>query len=129
MDSRKTKTRGQELVEYAITLPLFLLLVFGIFDLGRGAYAYSVLQNAAREGARFAIVNPGNDAGIEARVRERAIGLDQDDITVLAPAWTEDTVQVIVEYEFTPVTPFVGAIIPGGTVTIQSSSTMLREKW
>jgi Flp pilus assembly protein TadG len=55
--------RGQELLEYALILPFFLMLAFGIIDLGLAAYSYSALQNAAREGARYAIVNACNDAG------------------------------------------------------------------
>lgn len=48
--------RGQSLVELALLLPAFLFLTLIVFDLGRGIYYYSVVYNAAREGARFAIV-------------------------------------------------------------------------
>ncbi len=51
------RRRGQALVEFALIIPLFLLLLVGIFDLGRAVFAYNTLTNAAREGARIAIVN------------------------------------------------------------------------
>src|SRR5688572_18556354 len=49
--------RGQALVEFALVIPIFLLILFGILDLGRAVYAYATLNNAAREGARVAVVD------------------------------------------------------------------------
>jgi Flp pilus assembly protein TadG len=49
--------RGQGLVEFALVFPLIVLILFGIFDLGRAVYAYNTLANAARQGARVAAVN------------------------------------------------------------------------
>ena len=128
----KREDRGQELVEFAITLPFLLMLVFGIFDLGRGVYYYSALQNAAREGARFAIVHTAGEAGIdamiEARVESRAVALDPADINVTT-TWGDDTVQVVVDFSYELVIPFVDVVFPGGIINMQSSSTMLRENW
>jgi hypothetical protein len=50
---------GQALVEFSLVLPLFLLLLIGIFDFGRIVWARNALENAARESARFAIVHGG----------------------------------------------------------------------
>ncbi len=58
----RTKSRGQALVELAIVLPVFLVLLMGIFDLGRVIWAQNSLENAAREGARYAIVH-GDSSG------------------------------------------------------------------
>jgi Flp pilus assembly protein TadG len=52
------ETRGQSAVEIALALPILLLLVLGIGDLGRFAYYAIAAQNAAREGAAFAAKNP-----------------------------------------------------------------------
>ncbi len=49
-------SRGQALVEFALVLPLFLLIVFGTIDVGRFVYAHSTLSQAAREGARLGAV-------------------------------------------------------------------------
>ena len=51
------RARGQALVEIALALPVFLLLLFGLFDIGRLVFIYVGLTNSAREGARLAIVN------------------------------------------------------------------------
>ena len=45
------------MVEFALVIPIFLLLLVAIFDLGRAVFAYNTLTNAAREGARLAAVN------------------------------------------------------------------------
>ncbi len=45
---------GQALVEFALVIPIFLLMLFGIVDAGRYVYMSSVLSQAAREGARLA---------------------------------------------------------------------------
>ena len=127
--ARERSFRGQDLVEYAITLPIFMLLVFGFIDLGRAAYYFSALQNGAREGARYAIVNPGNYSGIENMVQNRVVGLDLDDLIVPPPVWTDDTVTVTVKFSFKPVNPILSSVFPGGLISMESSSTMLREKW
>jgi Flp pilus assembly protein TadG len=54
---RRHRSRGQGLVEFAFVLPVFLVLVMGIADLGLAVFAYNSITNAAREGARLAIVN------------------------------------------------------------------------
>ena len=50
---RSTGT-GQTLVEFALVLQVFLLLLFGLLDVGRYVYMNSILSQAAREGARLA---------------------------------------------------------------------------
>jgi len=55
-----TSSRGQSLVEFALALPILLILIFGVIDFSMGLRSYVSLTNAAREGARFAAVgNPG----------------------------------------------------------------------
>lgn len=48
--------RGQTLVEFALTIPILMLLCVGMLDIGWGVYYYNTISNAAREGARFGIV-------------------------------------------------------------------------
>jgi len=54
--ARFKHSRGQSLVEFALVFPIFILLVFGLIDMGRYAYANSTISQAAREGARLAAV-------------------------------------------------------------------------
>ena len=49
---KKHKTRGQAMVEFALVLPIFAILLFGIIDIGRYVYTANALSNGAREGAR-----------------------------------------------------------------------------
>jgi hypothetical protein len=53
----KRRQRGQALVETALVLPIFLLVLYGIIELGRYVYMVQVLNDAAREGTRYAIVH------------------------------------------------------------------------
>jgi TadE-like protein len=51
------RSRGQSLVEFALILPIFVLLLLAVFDFGRGIYTYNGLSEAARDIARTTIVN------------------------------------------------------------------------
>jgi len=50
------RSRGQALAEFALVIPLFLVMLFGIIDIGRVIWANDALANAARAGARYASV-------------------------------------------------------------------------
>ena len=70
-------TRGQGLVEFALVFPVFILLVVGLFDIGRAVVAYNTLTNAAREAARLAIVNQ-DETLIAQRAQDIAVGIGID---------------------------------------------------
>ena len=53
----RRKRRGQALVEFAFVAPIFFFLLFGIIEGGRFIFYYETLNNATREGARYAIVH------------------------------------------------------------------------
>jgi len=55
------RNRGQSLIEFAIILPLLLLVIMALFDIGRAIFHYSVLNTAVREGTRYAIVQSDCD--------------------------------------------------------------------
>jgi len=68
---RVRSERGTALLETALTLPLLLLVSISIFEFGRAYQTWQVLTNAAREGARLAILpNPAAGSLAESRVRE-----------------------------------------------------------
>ena len=54
---RRPRTRGQSLVEFALIIPIFLLIVLGLFDMGRAVFYYSTISNASREAVRLGIVD------------------------------------------------------------------------
>jgi Flp pilus assembly protein TadG len=62
--------KGAALLETAITMPLLLLVAVGIFEFGRAYQTWQVLTNAAREGARIAVLPDPTPGRAEQRVRE-----------------------------------------------------------
>jgi Flp pilus assembly protein TadG len=79
---------GQSLVEFALTLPIVILVITGTFDTARAVWQENTLAYAAREGTRYAIVHgsgypdqsqvayPGNTTGITNTVRAAAVGIN-----------------------------------------------------
>jgi len=55
-------TRGQSLVEFALILPMMLVVMFMITEFGRALYQFNVLSTACREGAREAVVSSSTNA-------------------------------------------------------------------
>lgn len=75
---------GQALVEFAIVLPVFILLILGFVDLARYVFIQNSLAEAAREGARYAIVEGRwkNDADVIAHTQGLAVGVPSPVVTV-----------------------------------------------
>lgn len=73
-------SRGQSLAEFALIMPVLLLLMMALFDIGRVVVAHTAITNAAREGARLAVVNQ-HVPWIEERVRGQTV-IAEPDITV-----------------------------------------------
>jgi hypothetical protein len=118
------KERGQDLAEYALILPIFLLVVMSIFDMGRAVYYYSALQNSVREGARYGIIYPDDITGIEDVVRQKAVGLDMSDLSIFTSYPTEKTIQVRATFRFQLVTPIIGALFGSNELTFSGQATM-----
>jgi len=126
-------TRGQTLVEMALILPIFLLVVIGLFDVGRAVWNYNTLAQSAREGVRVAAVEtnwvgktgaacttptcPANTTQLKAHIvtaANRVVGLDTlpDSAVVVRCGATVNcsannasgnTVTVTVSFTFQPV--------------------------
>jgi Flp pilus assembly protein TadG len=128
-DQPERRQRGQALVEFTIILPVFFLLVAGMFDFGLGIYSDLTLVNAAREGARLGVIDPGNTSAIEDRVRAMAGNLDSSRLKVSVscerpsgssftscanPQWLPgDATNVRVDYKYSMFFPFLfGTEIP-----------------
>ncbi len=126
---------GQSLVEFALLLPVFVLAVVVVFDLGRVIYYYSAIYNAAREGARFGAVHPKDIAGMKSEVVKYAIGLGLAAANVTAGAGPSETVggfpnptvKVTINYSFSPATPLLGLLLPGGTINLKGEAVMRTE--
>jgi Flp pilus assembly protein TadG len=125
------KNNGQSLAELAITLPLLLLVVMGVFDFGRGIFYYSTIHNAAREGARYGAVDHCDSIGIQDIVETHAYslldGLTVSDTIMYFDAKPERIV-VTVTYTFETITPLIGAFLDDGSVELVSQSRQLIEQ-
>ena len=60
--------RGQALIETALTLPIVLVISVSIFEFGRALQVWQLLTNAAREGARVAVLPGADQAAVKQRV-------------------------------------------------------------
>jgi Flp pilus assembly protein TadG len=141
---RKTgaNDRGAEAVEFALVVPLFLLLVFGIIDFGFMINRDTMVNNASREGAREGALNP-NQAAITAKVRQELatvepVGTTPSKITVTvtcrkpdnsgcstfaADAASGGTVIIKVDYQHSWITPVANSLMSGG-ITLSKTTEM-----
>lgn len=124
MTRTKKSEIGQSLVEFALILPVFIVILFGIMEFGRLWETTNVLTSAAREGARVAAVTePDLDEALTAVQSVLAAGdVDGAAVTISGPDTNKDiVVTVVMTY-----TPLTGSIIPGFTQFQLSRSTTMR---
>lgn len=139
--------RGQALAEFALVIPIFLILLFGIIDLGRYVYTANALSNGAREGARSGSVGnrPSPDCDglsrencVIAITRNRSWGMPGNQITptvtceriapgdptpnaiAVSACRTNDLLKVRAQSNFTLLTPIVAQFV--GTLSISGES-------
>ena len=148
--TRRRRSRGQALVEFALLAPVFFLVLFAIIEAGRFMFYYETLNNATREGARYAIVNGANSlvcptgpaapgsvacdtdgSDVEERVRDAALGMVGTDITVTR-LWHDGTgiekdnsrgftVTVTAAYTYSSLVP----IVPLPAITVEAESSLV----
>lgn len=115
-------------MEFALLLPVVLLIIFGIIDFGRMLNAQITINQAAREGARAAALI--DQAQGEARVTEASKNLGPVDRTVEPcppnPEPTHDaTVDVTYNFSFvTPLGAMADLVSSGGFVELKGHSVM-----
>jgi Flp pilus assembly protein TadG len=77
--------RGAALVEMALVLPVFLAVVMGIIEFGRGMWVGNMVTNAAREGARIAVLDGSTNAQVQQAISEfltSAIGVAAKEVQI-----------------------------------------------
>jgi len=106
---------GVALIESAFVLPLLLVLTMGMLDFGRAFHTKSVLDQAAREGARIAVVTSPDVDLVTDKVNAvlASSGVTAASVTVVGPD-TSHMVTVTVTTTFTFITPGVFALVGGG---------------
>jgi hypothetical protein len=141
---RKRGSIGQALAEFALVAPIFFLLLFAIIEGGRFIFFYQALNNATREGARYAIVHGSNSScpsgpmppgqsppgcfdepgdNVVQSVKDAAFGVLGPDVDV-EPSWgplgngREADVQVKATYTYGTLVPLIP--LPPITITAES---------
>lgn len=112
--------RGQAVAEFAMIVPIFLLLVFAIVDFGMGFHAWITVTNAAREGARLGAVG-GSSIEISDEVYATSATLDAAQLSVIvtnAEGNPGESVTVDVTYDYQLITPLssVMGLVSGNTI-------------
>ena len=116
--------KGQTIVEFALVVPVFLIVLFGTIEFGNMWHSMNVLSGAAREGVRIAAVSAPDVNRVETTVNNylNASNINDATITVTGPNSSSE-VQVTIQMTYNPI--FLG-IIPGINEAIQMtrSATM-----
>lgn len=123
---------GQDLVEFALILPILLGLTFGIIEFGRAFFTYNTIVNAAREGARYGSLDP-NPTRTETAALRLATGIRCENgrlvgapaVTVTSPSGAID-VEVVCELRL--ITGWIPKVLGGtDTITLRAQSEMRLE--
>jgi Flp pilus assembly protein TadG len=139
---------AQALVEFALVLPLFLLLVTGIFDVARAVWQENTLAYAAREGTRYAIVhgasgvpivgpctsclNPAtnNLGNVTNAVTANAIGVYNIDVTIDYPDGGNNRNMRVTVDATAPFVPLPSQYLLGGAfqITLRGGSQLVIQR-
>lgn len=120
--------KGQSLVEFAIILPLVLLLLMGIAEFGMMFNCYLTVQNVTREGARLGIIG-GSDVEIKALITSISPNLKVSDLNVtITPTELSrnsgETLKVSVTYNYHMTVPIISSLL--GNVILLKAETSMR---
>ena len=143
LPARLATHRGQALIETAFTMPLILLVCVSIFEFGRAYQYWQVLTNAAREGARVAVLPGATDGDVTARVRQyltagqlalptsATINIQAAEVSVGGANRPASTVTVSYPFQFMVLQPVARLVVSGSTagapITMAARATMRDE--
>jgi Flp pilus assembly protein TadG len=126
------RSRGQALAEFAISLPILLIIMGITVDFGRVYYYDLGIRDASFAAARYAGMNPFDDAGIKAAAVNAAPAgvLTSSGVTISTPVVTGCDgsrvsgcpLQISVSYVFSPITPII-TVLTGTGITLNRSQT------
>jgi Flp pilus assembly protein TadG len=134
MKSVTRQEKGQSLIEFALLLPVFLLILVGIAEFGRAWMTKNILTGAAREAVRAAAADWKANACVNAKTIADPIlnsagipPLVCGDVTISPPAAPIPIVSVTTRYTYSPI---ITGFIPGLPASFQltGTATMRRER-
>ena len=137
-------TRGAALLEMALALPMMLLVAAGIFEFGRAYQTWQIITNAAREGARIAVLPGTTDTMVSDRVKTymsdgqlsdsaAATVAIQRDATIAMGAGTATASKITISYPFTfvvlqPISKLINPSSTLGAPLTMSVSALMRNE-
>jgi Flp pilus assembly protein TadG len=139
MGKSKKRERGSTLVEFAIGATVFLTAMFGVLEFGRALWVHNALADAARRGARYAVINSQDETKVQnmtvygnpdGGAKPLVDNLTTGNVVVTYSGFemNKGTVSVsITNYQFQFVLPFLGTSIsmPGYSTTLTAESAGL----
>ena len=141
----RTRRLGLSIVETALAIPILLLLIFGIVDVGRVLFAHMTFQHAVREAGRFAVTgrtSPGTggthprlDSIIQVVVNDsQPFLLTAGDVQISSAGGGSgsaggpgDRVTIHVAHSVRLLTPLIGVFFPNGSFLVDVSTTFRNE--
>jgi Flp pilus assembly protein TadG len=145
MKKTKKSERAQSLIELAISLPVLILILLGTIDFGMAIFSYSILRDAAQEGALYGSFNPSNKTEIEIRARnisprsnqavfsspvnlrdETLVTVNVKALGAYCQGYTNgiaNSIQVKVSYNYPMLMPFVGPIAGTNKISLSGTAT------
>lgn len=133
---RRKGEEGIALVEFALVLPILIMLLVGIFDVSLAVWQSNTLATAVREGTRLAIVSgsssaspigPSNPAALVDRVRSSAVGIANVTVTATWPDGSNARGQRVKVVATAPYTPVLSSAFMGSAlnVTLRAGSELV----
>ncbi len=139
---------GISSVEFALALPVLMVLICGFLELGYMYFTAATMDKAAQAGARVAVTGEGEDDGtrmsrIETMVTSTVASLaDKGTLSTQVRSFPNgnpsamvsgagspcEIVEVDVSYTYAPITPISGPIF-GDTITVHGTDRMINEPW
>jgi Flp pilus assembly protein TadG len=121
--------RGQTMTEFALVLPLLVLLLFGVIQLGIAFNNYITLTDAVRAGARKGTVarhlsNP--EAAVEAQVRAAGTELDPDDLDINVTSSWQQGADITVSATYPYSISLLGLVVKTGELTSSTTERVER---
>lgn len=126
---------GQDLLEFALVLPLFLLIVFGTIELGLLIFQYNSLTNIAREAARAGLLPISTTCDLGCRISQAestgvalATSSGLSGALISADGSTPEVSRVTVSFSAGLMTaPFIEAVGGTGYIDLDATASMQRE--
>ena len=123
--------RAQAALEFALVMPILMIIILGVLDTGRAVVASASLNNAAAEAARYVAMHAYDgscssancQSEAEVIVGNAAVGVTTTEIGVAVSVAPSNIVTVGLSYPFHSITPAISATL--GIITLNANSTML----